>query len=136
MGKNSYSGVEVYVSKLKNGTEFRCRNGEWNAKFIVENSIPKIVTSDGTIRTVSKDYKLNISTNEEIPMEAFVYESVYYAFEFKRESEKLHELYCMVKDVLLTDNELNKIDQSINLCIANLNYLRLKYKGMNPENHY
>lgn len=136
MSKNRYGGVEVYVSKLKDGTEFRCRNGEWDAKFIVKNSIPQIVTSDGSMRTVSKDYKLNISTNEEIPMEAYVYSSVYYAFEFKRESEKLHGLYCMVKDVLLTDNELNEIDKSINQCIANLNYIRLKFKEMKPENHY
>ncbi len=136
MGKNGYGGTEVYISKLNEGTEFRCNNGAWDGKFIIEDEVPKIIIDGGTVSTISENKVLNITTDEKIPMEAYVYKSVYYAVEFKQESERLNKLYWMIKDVLLTKEELNTIDKNISLCIANLNYIHLKFKEMIPENYH
>lgn len=136
MGKNNYNGIEVYVSKLKSGTKFDCRNGAWSGVFIVKDGVPKIYVGDYETKTVSSNYVLNISTNEEIPFEAYVFKSVFYAQEFKKESRKLEELYRMINDVLLTEKELGEIVSKIESIIKNLSYLKLKFTDIKPENYH
>lgn len=135
MGKNNYSGIEVYVSKLKDGTRFNCNNGAWSGEFKINNGIPVVVIEEDTIMTASNNKVINISTNEDLPFEAYVYKSVYYAQEFKKESKKLEELYFMIRDVLLTQVELDEIINKIDSTIKHLNYLKSKFVDMEPENY-
>lgn len=136
MAKNNYSGIEVYISKLKTGTKFECKNGHWKGEFRIEEGVPKLIVDGGTIRSISDGYILNISTDEHIPFEAYVYKSVFYAQEFKMESKKLEGLYRMVNDVLLTEKEIMEIGNKIDSIIKNLSYLKEKFKILQPENYH
>lgn len=136
MGRNGYSGVEVYMTKLKDGTKFKQRNGTGEGIFTNTSGYPVIIDDNGDEYTIPDNYVMNISTQDVIPFEAYVYKSVFYADEIKRESGKLYDLQVKINDVLLNDDELGDVCKALNATISNLKYVMHKFETMDAENHH
>lgn len=135
MGRNGYSGIEVFVTKLNNGTRFTQRNGTGKGVFVNTSGYPVIIDDNEDEYTIPDNYIMNISTTDVIPFEAYVYSSVFYAEEIRSESEKLNNIQLMIKDTLLTESELSEICMELNSTISNLKYLTCKFESIQAENY-
>lgn len=121
MGKNNYSGVEVYITRMPHNTKFTCHNGVWEGTFIIDDGIPKIKGSDDSLTTIGENQKYNIYTNVEIPKEAYVYESAYIALEIEKLTEQLRSITSELFNELINEDNRVQLQEklsSITLAIS------------------
>jgi len=134
MAKNNYDGIEVYVSKLTDGTTFKCANGEWDGKFVIEDGIPKMHIED-SITTIHPTYMLNIHTDFHIPREAYVYDSVWKSYDIKFTSERLNELHKLINNEILTKEKLKLVNELIESSIKSLESTKLYFENYEEESY-
>lgn len=134
MAKNNYDGVEVYISKLTEGTTFKCANGEWNGRFVLEDDIPKMYIED-SISTIHPTYILNIHTNSHIPREAYVYDSVWKSYDIKFTSDRLRELYTLINNEILTEEKLKLVNELIDSSIKSLQSTKTYFENYEVEKY-
>lgn len=133
MGKNNYSGVEVYVTRLPHNTKFTCHNGAWEATFINEDGVPKLKGSDGSLTTIGENQKHNIYTNVEIPKEAYVYESAYIALEIEKLTEQLRSVTSELFNELINEDNRAQLQEKLSSIALAINKHGESIKTLNEK---
>lgn len=134
MAKNNYDGIEVYVSKLTDGTTFKCANGEWNGRFIIEDGVPKMYIED-SITTIHPSHILNIHTDFHIPREAYVYDSVWKSYDIKFTTDRLKELNNLINNEILTNEKLDLVIELIESSIKSLQSTKVYFENYEEESY-
>lgn len=126
MSKYGNGGTDVYINRLYDGTKFRVINGAWNGEIKYIDGLPRIIVNEDFIEVLNEDSILAITTESEIPREAYVYDSAYYAFLIETLIEELHFNKNRLKYELLTSTnrgEIMKDIKDITIRLNSINYI-------------